>query len=933
MAGGWSILEAELPQRDEPFELRAYSEFMPPFHLGVKPYGEPDPLPKIPGDEYGLTIAEVDEHRLLAPALEKIAAHIVRELIELANRVPTMMSKTLLKNNPAWPAELAARPRALLEDPHVLMLPVALSQTQDDKGLARWTLFGASHQGAERAFWLSFFETPNVERKDAEERFREFLAFAAPHAKEVRIRTQTPEDLPSFARDRTIETNIEDADALITFEPFAELPAAIREKYLAGALQLLPVPSSLIFHHHTGYQKLGRELPRAQQIALLHLFPRSETRFGLRIPQSGWLDEKPDPEHRVVPRVRRTHRWQKLEREDDDAQQSTFDDPVTVALFSSDPDDVGLYGKPMARNAQIWTEDYRALLDGPNATPSALDAAADAMEEGDRFGYRFLFPAMELGPRTIFWHRPVFAKIAPSGAIEIFTGELRGYFTAERTGYEPLHFWPRVLDRPEQLAALKLKKRNSENARKIFEWRDLLERPLPPSFARRLVFAPRDVGFEGWLSSLLREEKEAWAAAETTAAIKNAIGPELEAVLADAKTFAQTHARAFEENYWKMIAHLAEGRYREKNNADFVLANEGRSGGAHAQATGRNIEHAHHLDALGNYLHEYYAERIAAHEMEGRAYSADHRVAWRTDFDFSWSEAWRRNQEHPEGAERNIVVVIPGRNRGEAVIMGDHYDTAYMEDVYDPERGGDKLRAAAAGADDNHSATAALMLAADVLLPLSREGLLERDVWLVHLTGEEFPCDCLGARALAEDLVEKKLHLHQNNGAAIDLSRVRIRGAFIMDMIAHNNDKKRDVFQIAPGEGRGAARLAWHAYLANRRWNRGVRTWNRAPERADRGRSERMKDGSEVPPIAEHLSLTGELRPEWDPKSSLYNTDAQIFSDAGIPVVLLMEHYDIGRAGYHDLHDTMENIDLDYGAALAAIAIESVASVACAENI
>jgi hypothetical protein len=50
--------------------------------------------------------------------------------------------------------------------------------------------------------------------------------------------------------------------------------------------------------------------------------------------------------------------------------------------------------------------------------------------------------------------------------------------------------------------------------------------------------------------------------------------------------------------------------------------------------------------------------------------------------------------------------------------------------------------------------------------------------------------------------------------------------------------------------------------------------------------------------------------------------------DAGVPVVLLMENYDINRTGYHDSHDTMANIDLDYEAALSAIAIESVARAA-----
>jgi hypothetical protein len=41
-----------------------------------------------------------------------------------------------------------------------------------------------------------------------------------------------------------------------------------------------------------------------------------------------------------------------------------------------------------------------------------------------------------------------------------------------------------------------------------------------------------------------------------------------------------------------------------------------------------------------------------------------------------------------------------------------------------------------------------------------------------------------------------------------------------------------------------------------------------------------------------------------------------------------MENYDISRSGYHDTKDTLDNIDLDYGAAFAAIAIETVARVA-----
>jgi hypothetical protein len=46
--------------------------------------------------------------------------------------------------------------------------------------------------------------------------------------------------------------------------------------------------------------------------------------------------------------------------------------------------------------------------------------------------------------------------------------------------------------------------------------------------------------------------------------------------------------------------------------------------------------------------------------------------------------------------------------------------------------------------------------------------------------------------------------------------------------------------------------------------------------------------------------------------------------------VLFMENYDISRTGYHDTLDTMANIDLDYCAAVTAIAIESVADAASA---
>src|SRR5262249_31799419 len=136
----------------------------------------------------------------------------------------------------------------------------------------------------------------------------------------------------------------------------------------------------------------------------------------------------------------------------------------------------------------------------------------------------------------------------------------------------------------------------------------------------------------------------------------------------------------------------------------------------------------------------------------------------------------------------------------------------------------------------------------------------------------------------------------------------------------------RDVFQIAPGEGAGSMRLAQLAHRANQRWNRWTTLWNES--RVGLGRASRMPDGKTPPPPVAALPLRGEGRVAGGPRSALFNTDGQIFSDLGIPVVLFMENYDISRKGYHDTHDTMENIDLDYCAALTAIAIETVAEAA-----
>ncbi len=348
----------------------------------------------------------------------------------------------------------------------------------------------------------------------------------------------------------------------------------------------------------------------------------------------------------------------------------------------------------------------------------------------------------------------------------------------------------------------------------------------------------------------------------------------------------------------------------------------------------QQVSHHHRdLEHLGDYLLERHRKtNFPGMDMEGKAICGELPFKWHTDFDFTAFGGWKRNQEG-HTYERNILTIIPGKNRKEAVVMADHYDTAYMEDIFEKSRGGSGARLSANGADDNYSATATLLNAAPIFLKLSRDGLLERDIWLLHLTGEEFPSDCLGARHFCQSVIEKTLKLKLENGDFMNLSETKITGVFVMDMIAHNRDNDRDIFQISPGKSMSSVRLAYQAHLANLIWNNGTLSWNKNPERQGCKRGERITENTVIPDIALHLQLSGEVRTQFDPHSSLFNTDGQIFSDTGVPVVLFMENYDINRSGYHDTKDTMENIDLDYGAALAAIAIETVARVATLSNV
>jgi hypothetical protein len=598
---------------------------------------------------------------------------------------------------------------------------------------------------------------------------------------------------------------------------------------------------------------------------------------------------------------------------------------------------MGLYDKPLACNSQIWNNKFELLLDGPRAGRRKIMEVEKTLLKGGLFGYRFFYPPMRVGEYEIYLHRPLVAFVPKeSENVEIRTESLYGYITgyhdSDKEMSNPVELWPRMQKRDIYLSALHdfnslndhYAHQTSFNIISLLEnWELQKQMLLKRSFAQNLLNIAKHKTLEIWFNELNTHFSQSEKAGLMHKALNKIIEEQYDSTLPEPITFTETSTRKFEENWWNDIKFLAQGEFIYKDNADIMLDESTLS---------LVIKQQRDLDKLGDYLIGRYNKLIADSGMGGKAMVGELAFKWNTLFDFTQYGGWLGNQ-NGKIHERNLLVVIPGKNRKQAVVLGDHYDTAYMEDIFEKERGGSGARLAARGADDNYSASATLLQAAPIFLRLSKEGKLERDIWLIHLTGEEFPSDCMGARNLCQSLIEKDLSLTLDEKTKIDISDTEIVGLYVMDMIGHNRDSDQDIFQISPGKSAESLYLAYQAHIANMIWNDCAHKWNRQPGRLNLSRGQRIKEMKEIPDIARHLALKGEVRTQYNPHSSLFNTDGQIFSDTGVPVVLFMENYDINRTGYHDTKDTLENIDLDYGTAFAAIAIETVARMAILKEI
>lgn len=238
--------------------------------------------------------------------------------------------------------------------------------------------------------------------------------------------------------------------------------------------------------------------------------------------------------------------------------------------------------------------------------------------------------------------------------------------------------------------------------------------------------------------------------------------------------------------------------------------------------------------------------------------------------DFKW-------EDRPQAM---LIAVIPGSlapARNKPVLIADHIDTAFAEDVFEKKH----HRISNPGGNDNASATAALLMAAQALKAMHPL----HDIWFVHLTGEEFPGDCLGARYLVHDFLAR---------------RQTLGGVIVFDMIGH----KSNAFQINPGESQKSLEIAAYAFASARTLN--------------------------IP--LKPVILTAE-----NPLSYLYNTDGIIFSNAGYPVILLNEAINrsnyLKRDDYHKMIDTASNVDATYATSIAKVGIETALQLALRKDL
>ncbi len=951
------ILDARM-ESPRVFPFAAYSEFTPSYYQGARPYeitlGETDKnqVSHYDSEHFYKSSAPntywlpyFEEHRYLRPGLKVLATHLMKDLQQLAfgdkpgGATLKGIPSYVVNKSPYFPEDLPKNKNQTV----VSFIPLQLSRTQQELGRSHpWTIFGGADVTWEWLFWSSLKQTKS--------QGTEFLCNLLQGAYGLKVKSSCdlekqqlkilsektdwiPKRLSALASVKL--DSVKNVNFVITFEPYDKWSEALKRGFKEQKVSVIPHPSTLVFYQsplfNTMKQNESRQLPLSIEISQFSRLLSANSYYGLK----------------VLDIVRKPHRFQSINASDreqvsliqsqrivgisDNVEENNLENPFNL-IFNAVPSLMGLYSKPLARNVQIWAFDKNHetanwVLDGSRASLLEIEKAKKWIQKNGEehlIYYRNFYPPMDINGWQGYWYRPLVSWITPDQNVGV-NYDLKGVMALRKEKDEAwLSVQTQETKEEDEVVQIhdkgEWKEATSLNVKKIQEYVGYSSAPISSDVAEALLTTDKDEPYSVWKKRL---------PTLTAKALTSLIDEEKQSSLAKTYTYQKSQSSDYEREYWKNIVDLSEGifdkRFKSiqgKNNADCASSDK--------KIPSFGCDADQRLLRVADYLKTYYQEKSL-----GLA-SYFHEFQWKPEFAIDW---WHGQKD----VQKNLITVIPAKNGNpnhEVVILADHYDTAYERDIYEEgknTRTGDVNpafvghRQASKGADDNYSATSTLMLAAKLLKDLPTK----RDIWIVHLTGEEFPADCLGARALAKDFIEK-------NEIIRGKKNPKVVGVYVLDMVSHHRGRdagvedKRVVFQISPGRGKRAAHLALTAHKATQTYNSLVKSenWDEKYGRTKPFKRFVPKKGSkpenwQVPPLGKFLTFRDEIRPGWHYQSSLYNTDPQVLSDAGFPTVLFMENYDVGRTGYHDTEDDIENIDLDYGRGVSAIAIESVAQVAC----
>ena len=425
------------------FPIEAYSEFVPPPHLGPKPYGTTGINPMPDGDPFGWDVTEYEEAFELRPGLEMLAHGRVAGAWPISARAtrPTASRAASSSIIPTGPRNWRRRP--------------ASCRTSATSCCCRWPCRGRRTTRAASAgrFSAAASRGRNAASGRASSRHRgrgsaggdgastscaacwprstawrcaTRITFARPASASCPASSATPS--PGRRRDPlpawTGPTNggraaLEGVKYLLTFRPFGKLPQPVRRAYLAGDLHLLPVPGQPGLLGHAVVSRMQRQLPFAIQIPLLHLFHRHEDPHGIRVPQSGWMHEpRPgQPGPGPAPRPAAQHLQAQPPLAARPSPRGRVGRPGPRGQGGPRPvQHVG--GRPRACTASRWPATPRS-----GRTTASCCSTAPARRPGDLRRPRraargacsataFSFRPMRVGRYEVYWHRPLAAYLS-----------------------------------------------------------------------------------------------------------------------------------------------------------------------------------------------------------------------------------------------------------------------------------------------------------------------------------------------------------------------------------------------------------------------------------------------------------------------------------------------------------------------------------------